>query len=396
MGLLARRWTNFERAEGQLLKPDGRSIDIGLFSVERACAEFMDPRGGAFTPVWTSGRLADKTVDQIARQGSYCNAEARGLLGALVGSGRRAPLSPEAFAAVLGTKQFTNGADAETVVALYSETATALLGSARVLKYDGLAWTAADYRQLSSSLHFCGELRTLTLRRMAVGEADAAALVSGLAASGVKTLDLKDCTSLTALPDVWSLSTLEELELSGCTSLTTLRDVSSLVALKVCSLGGCTSLVALPELSSLVALQEFSLGGCTSLVALPELSSLVALQEFSLNSCTSLTALPDVSGLVALKAVYLDGCTSLVTLPDLSSLVKLERLIMNGCTSLVTLPELPSSLVALWQIELRDCTSLVALPDVSSLKMFMDPAEPWSFRVPEHLRAQKMKKVRPK
>jgi hypothetical protein len=57
---------------------------------------------------------------------------------------------------------------------------------------------------------------------------------------------------------------------------------------------------------------------------------------------------------------------------------------MNGCTSLVTLPELPSSLVALWQIELRDCTSLVALPDV-----YMDPAEPWSFRVPEHLRAQK-------
>ena len=106
MGLRARRWTNFERAEGQLLKPDGRSIDIGLFSVERACAEFTDPRGGAFTPVWTSGRLADKTVDQIARQGSYCDAKARGLLGALVGSGRRAPLSPEAFAAVLGTKVY--------------------------------------------------------------------------------------------------------------------------------------------------------------------------------------------------------------------------------------------------------------------------------------------------
>ena len=49
-----RGWTNFERAEGQLLKPDGRSIDIGLFSVDKACEEF-EPYG-KFTPTWAVGR----------------------------------------------------------------------------------------------------------------------------------------------------------------------------------------------------------------------------------------------------------------------------------------------------------------------------------------------------
>ena len=31
-----RGWTNFERAEGQLIKPDSFCVDIGLFTVEKA------------------------------------------------------------------------------------------------------------------------------------------------------------------------------------------------------------------------------------------------------------------------------------------------------------------------------------------------------------------------
>ena len=64
---------------------------------------------------------------ELAKQGSYGNSAWRGMLGALVGVGRRAPLAPAAVAEVLRQKTFTSGADAEVVVELYAKTARALL-----------------------------------------------------------------------------------------------------------------------------------------------------------------------------------------------------------------------------------------------------------------------------
>ena len=48
----------------------------------------------------------------------------------------------------------------------------------------------------------------------------------------LQTLELRDCTSLAALPDVSWLVKLEELRLKGCTSLAALPDVSSLEELR--------------------------------------------------------------------------------------------------------------------------------------------------------------------
>ena len=278
----ARCRTNFECALGQLIKPDGLCIDIGLFTVDKACETY----GGGFlgrvqTPLrMGAAPFASRSVSELAQQGSYSDFDARGLLGALVGSGRRAPLSPEAFAKVLATKQFTNGADVDTVLALHRKTAQALLGSRRVLQYRELAWGADDYEHLGEALRYCGALETLTLKQMGLGDADAAAVVAGLAATSLQSLSLEGCTSLAALPDVSSLKALQTLNLFGCTSLAALPDVSALASLRTLDLCCCTSLAALPDVSSLSSLQTLKLKGCTSLAALPDVSSLTSLSEF--------------------------------------------------------------------------------------------------------------------
>ena len=87
--------TNFERAEGQLIKPDGSSIDIGLFKQRMPATGF-----------------AERSIKELAAQGSG----ERGLLRELVGAGRGAPFAPEDFQGLIATKQFTNGADAATVL----------------------------------------------------------------------------------------------------------------------------------------------------------------------------------------------------------------------------------------------------------------------------------------
>ena len=86
-----------------------------------------------------------------------------------------------AFADALGKCSFTNGADKETVIELYRKTATWVLGSTRQLKYLQLEWTVDDFKHLVEALSYCGALQELMLVKMGVGDADAAAIVAGLA-----------------------------------------------------------------------------------------------------------------------------------------------------------------------------------------------------------------------
>ena len=77
---------------------------------------------------WFTVRQKLVKQNYASRDAAY--DEIRGMLGKLVGSGRRAPLAPAAFAEVLATScSFTNGADSEVVAELYRKTATALLSS---------------------------------------------------------------------------------------------------------------------------------------------------------------------------------------------------------------------------------------------------------------------------
>ena len=59
---------------------------------------------------------------------------------------------------MLSKKEFTNGADSGTVINLYRSTATALLGSTRKLRYDGLKWSDAQFERLGEALCYCGAL----------------------------------------------------------------------------------------------------------------------------------------------------------------------------------------------------------------------------------------------
>ena len=67
------------------------------------------------------------------------------------------------------------------------------------------------------------------------------------------------------------------------------------------NLTNCFSLTALPDLSALTSLQTLILNYCESLTALPDLSALTSLKELILKNCSSLTALPDLSALTDLK-----------------------------------------------------------------------------------------------
>ena len=81
------------------------------------------------------------------------------------GAYRSAPEPPEAFAARLARKIFTNGkSDCELVATLYADTLAAALGEAEILTYMGCAWGDDEVEKLAAVLPFARRLTTLNLR----------------------------------------------------------------------------------------------------------------------------------------------------------------------------------------------------------------------------------------
>ena len=72
-------------------------------------------------------------------------------------------------------------------------------------------WGADDYRHLGQALRYCGALEVLTLERMAMSNADAAAVLVGPPIPSLKTLNLTFCDPLTTLPALSAFSSLEGL-----------------------------------------------------------------------------------------------------------------------------------------------------------------------------------------
>ena len=282
---------------------------------------------------------------------------------------------------MLSKKEFTNGADSGTVINLYRNTATALLGSTKELRYDKLKWSEAQFERLGEALCYCGALETLEVKNMEglSDTAAAAAVVAGLAScTSLKTLKLESCHSLTALPDLSALTSLQELHLEGCYSLTALSGLSALTSLQWLNLYNCSSLTVLPDLSAFTSLPTLNLEYCKSaraLTALPDLSSLAGLKVNGLPQHLT----PWKAGGFKAWDFITDGwpLDSTVinllgyrgaTLPEwLSRCTSVQTLNLGGCESLTALPDL-SALTSLQELNLETYKSYAATPNHGAVR----------------------------
>ena len=116
------------------------------------------------------------------------------------GAYRSAPEPPEAFAARLARKIFTNGkSDCELVATLYADTLAAALGETTVLQYIACAWGDDEVEKLAAVLPFARRLTDLRLEsNPRIGsrgfDALAAAIGSG-AAPNLKTVQCDQARS---------------------------------------------------------------------------------------------------------------------------------------------------------------------------------------------------------
>ena len=133
---------------------EGRSYDKrGWTGFERCSAELIKPN---MAYVVEEG----KTVDQGRWLWPMCidTSHAGG-----AGAGRRPPVAPRRFEAMLASKQFTNQADSGSVAALFDKTATAVLGATTKLTLNDMRLGEGDGAAIAEALQLCGSVTELVL-----------------------------------------------------------------------------------------------------------------------------------------------------------------------------------------------------------------------------------------
>ena len=102
---------------------------------------------------------------------------------------RGAPHTPAEFAEILKAKTFTNGADAELVVWLYTRTAVAVFGGATELKYRNCDWGDDEVEQLCKWLPMCKNVAHVNLGvNPRIGDRGLRALAQVLRGGGLPAL----------------------------------------------------------------------------------------------------------------------------------------------------------------------------------------------------------------
>lgn len=247
--------------------------------LERAAAKFVVAKAQRIG----EKLFSERTVGELARQASFRSDRDSGMLGELVRNRRRAPLSPQAFAELISTKQFTNNADTSAVIELYRKTATALLGCINALSFESLDWSEVDYINLGKALRSCNMLTSLSFKEMRLSDHDLSQVLDGAPVPSLHTLELEGCRLIRFIPSISPrvLPSLQTLSLKGSTFLTdqSSRPLGLSQSLTFLDLEGCGSLTHLPpDLGKHVALRGLSLRGCNALRKVPDLSHLTSLR----------------------------------------------------------------------------------------------------------------------
>ncbi|KAM1518007.1 hypothetical protein ACFX1X_021374 [Malus domestica] len=196
-------------------------------------------------------------------------------------------------------------------------------------------------------------------------------------------LILRECSYLTAIPDLSGNRALEKIVLELCVNLNKLHDsVGNLNTLVHLNLRGCSNLIELPsDVSGLRKLENLILTGCSKLKKLPSnMDSMISLKELLLDE-TVIESLPEsIFKLTKLERLSLNRCKFLKGLPELiGKLCSLKEISLND-SALERLPDSFGSLANLERLSLLWCNSLTTIPDsighLNSLVEFLTYASP--------------------
>lgn len=181
----ARGWPWFETAVAAMISSSWHVLDLGQVDWTKPIAYYK--RKWAKTDSEDTERIsmryegAARSFEELATQGSYHYRNETVGIAALLKHGRRPPQLPDAFAAEITAKKFTNDADVEAVIKMHARVCTQVLAGVETLSYNELGWGPFEAADLAKMILACPKLKSLELYKNPWGDRGVAALASGLA-----------------------------------------------------------------------------------------------------------------------------------------------------------------------------------------------------------------------
>ncbi|KAL6130695.1 hypothetical protein ACLB2K_069074 [Fragaria x ananassa] len=167
-------------------------------------------------------------------------------------------------------------------------------------------------------------------------------LPSSISMKSLRRLKLSGCSKLEEFPEISEvMEKLHWLDLDETAVKELPSSINNLTGLRSLSMRNCTSLVSLPSSIHMKSLETLDLSGCWKLEEFPEISEVMErLDKLDLDE-TAVKELPSsINNLTGLGGLSMRNCTSLVSLPDeICDLASLKHLYLTGCSKLSKLPD---------------------------------------------------------
>jgi internalin A len=196
--------------------------------------------------------------------------------------------------------------------------------------------------------------------------------------TGLHTLDLSHCGALTDVMGLQGLTGLQSLDLSHCGALKDVMGLQGLTGLHTLDLSQCRALTDVTGLQGLTGLESLDLSHCGALKDVMCLQGLTGLHTLDLSHCGALKDVMGLQGLTGLHTLDLSQCRALTDVTGLQGLTSLHTLDLSHCGALKDVMGL-QGLTGLHTLDLsrcyalKDVTDLQGLTSLQTLNVFSGP-----------------------
>ncbi|KAK8556966.1 hypothetical protein V6N12_003355 [Hibiscus sabdariffa] len=137
-------------------------------------------------------------------------------------------------------------------------------------------------------------------------------------------------------------------------------------SLKQLKIEGCNTLSSVPRISRISSLEELNIVRCSELGWMGDEPFSSSLKKLTIRDCRKLRSIPSLDGLSSLLELELEECKGLASVPSgLSTCTSLRRLLVGHCSDVESIPEDVGQLHSLEKLRIRFCGNLKRLPEES-------------------------------